>query len=105
MAWYLLKLCHFFISISKVLDYPAYSCYMIIGTGDILRSLCEITQPGPLVNNRDVDCPIAESSPVIRQTLTSSYILVVFGADQPCQSQSDQNNESVGGIDPECLDL
>ena len=48
---------------------------------------------------------IAKLAPVIRQTLSSSYTLVVLGTDQSCQRQGDQDDKPVGGIDPERLDL
>src|SRR5260370_34994748 len=52
-----------------------------------------------------VACPTPEPAPVIRQTLSSSRTLGALGADQPGQRQGDQDDEPVGGVDPERLDL
>src|SRR6266851_80428 len=40
-----------------------------------------------------------------RQTLASRRALAALGANQAGQPQGDQDDESVGGIDPERLDL
>src|SRR5690349_2125288 len=49
--------------------------------------------------------PISEPTLMIRQPLSSRHTLCTLSTNQPGQPQSDQDDESGGGVDPERLDL
>lgn len=57
------------------------------------------------IHSQDKACLITGETPVIRQALSWRHTSGALSADQPGQPQGNQDDESIGGVDPERLDL